>query len=166
MRDAGSLARGRDDVGRLRTEHAIQNFIRGYCERDDQPDRRTFIADAEGRDVEFRHDVVDRLFGQLGQVPLGQVVPDLPNGVHKPKVAGSGSDGIGCFPTGWRPDRYDRSRQLGSWMSATRARWSESLMPSVRTAVAGQQQARMGSTANTGGRQMSAGCVRVNAAPD
>jgi hypothetical protein len=82
MRDAGSLARGRDDVGRLCTEHTIQNFIRGYCDRDDQPDWRAFIADADRGDVEFRHDVVDRLFGQLWQVPLGQVVPDLRNGVH------------------------------------------------------------------------------------
>lgn len=82
MRDACSLARGRDDVGRLCTEHAIENFIRGYRERDDQPDRRPFIADAERGDVELFHDVVDRLFGQLGKVPLGQVIPALRNGVH------------------------------------------------------------------------------------
>jgi hypothetical protein len=43
----------------LCTEYAIENFIRGYCDRDDQPDRRPFIADAEGGDVELRHDVVD-----------------------------------------------------------------------------------------------------------
>ena len=82
MRDAGSLARGRDDVGRLCAEHAIENFIRGYRERDDQPDRRAFIADADGGDVELRHDVVDRLFGQLWKVPLSQVIPDLRSGVH------------------------------------------------------------------------------------
>ena len=86
MWDAGSLAGGRNDVGRLGAEHAIQDFIRGHRERDDQPDWRAFVADADGGDVELRHNVVDRLFGQLWQVPLCEVIPDLGNGVHQQKV--------------------------------------------------------------------------------
>src|SRR5258708_6285686 len=36
--------------------------------------RRAFVADGDRGDIELCHDVVDRLVGQLGQVPLGEVV--------------------------------------------------------------------------------------------
>jgi hypothetical protein len=98
MRDAGSLARGRDDVGRLRPENAVENFIRWDSERDEQPDRRPFIADCAGGNVELCHDVVDRLVSQLRQIPLGQVVRAVGSGVHELKVAPHTRDGIGCFP--------------------------------------------------------------------
>jgi len=128
MRDAGSLARDRDDVGRLCTEHAVENFIRGYRECDDQPDRRAFIAHAEGGDVEFRHDVVDRLFGQLWEVPLGQVVADLRNGVHLLKVAVQPRCWNRVFPyvfETWQlwPESPIRLLEVGHQGSVGSARW-------------------------------------------
>ena len=98
MRDTGSLACGRDYVGRICAEDAVQDFIGRYGECDNQAYRRALVADTAGGDVELAHDVVDRLFGQLGQVPLGEVVHHAGRVVHSEKVAVPGADWNRVFP--------------------------------------------------------------------
>jgi hypothetical protein len=50
----------------LCAEYAVQNFIRWYRERDDQPHGRAFVGDGDCGDVELRHDVIDRLLVSSG----------------------------------------------------------------------------------------------------
>jgi hypothetical protein len=99
MRKAGAVARRRDDVRRRCFENAVENFIRRDSERDEQAHPVAFAVNGAGGSVQLRHNVADRLFGQVGHVPLGKVASQPSGGVHELKVAMGGAGGIGCFPT-------------------------------------------------------------------
>ena len=70
MRAACAPARRCDDIGRVRAEDAVEDFVGRDRKRDKQPDGRSFFADGGGGNVEFGDHLVNRLLGQLGQVPL------------------------------------------------------------------------------------------------
>lgn len=81
-RDAGALTRHRDDVLRVGAEDAIQDFVRRYRHGEEEAHRSPLVADDRRRHVEFRDDLIDRLLGQLGQVPLSEVVRQIRSGIH------------------------------------------------------------------------------------
>lgn len=85
MGAAGALARCSDDFGRVRTENAVEDFVGRDRERDEQADRRALVADGGGRKVELGDDLVDGLLGQLGQIPLSQIMRRASRCVHTPK---------------------------------------------------------------------------------
>ena len=98
VRYACPQARRGDDGRGLSVEDAVQHLVGGHGERDEQAHRRAFIADGRGGPIEPRDDVIDRLLGQFGQIPLRQIMRDVGSGVHVPTVYNESPDGIGCFP--------------------------------------------------------------------
>jgi hypothetical protein len=79
---AGLVTGPGDEVQRVGTEYAVENFVFRHREGEKEPHRCAFFSEHRGGGVQSRDHVIDRLLRQLGQVPLGQVIRRLPGGVH------------------------------------------------------------------------------------
>jgi hypothetical protein len=98
VRGAGLHARPRHDVPRVGAEHAVEDLVGRHREGDEQTYRCALVSHGGGGSIEPRNDIVDRLLGQLRQVPLSEVARRFANGFHMRNVSCECRRGNRVFP--------------------------------------------------------------------
>ena len=98
-RDPSTSTDLHDRLRRAGGEHAVEDLVAAHRQRHEQSHDRAFGAQDCGAGVEGRGDVVDRSFGHLGSVPLGQIAPKARHGgAHDQHANGCRRQGNRGFP--------------------------------------------------------------------